>query len=42
VPVADHVVRYAVRLRAQRVAAAPAATPVGKWVSWGAGPRASQ
>ena len=48
VPVADHVVRYAVRLaRATRGAAAadggaPAPEFVQRWVSWGAGPRASQ
>ena len=49
VPVTDHVVRYAVRLaRATRVAAAPEADGAGapefvrQWVSWGAGPRASQ
>jgi MoxR-like ATPase len=45
VPVADHVVRYAVRLaRATRGGAGgPGSTDlVGKWVSWGAGPRASQ
>jgi MoxR-like ATPase len=46
VPVADHVVRYAVRLaRATRVGnAGDGAGPdfVRQWVSWGAGPRASQ
>jgi len=48
VPVADHVVRYAVRLaRATRGGAgapggALSGDLVGKWVSWGAGPRASQ
>jgi MoxR-like ATPase len=48
VPVADHVVRYAVRLaRATRGTAAadggaPAPEFVQRWVSWGAGPRASQ
>jgi MoxR-like ATPase len=47
VPVADHVVRYAVRLaRATRSDGARAAAGgpelVSKWVSWGAGPRASQ
>jgi len=53
VPAADHVVRYAVRLaRATRpggvggagAAAADGAVPefVRQWVSWGAGPRASQ
>jgi MoxR-like ATPase len=48
VPATEHVVRYAVRLaRATRAAAAAdggAAPPefVKQWVSWGAGPRASQ
>ena len=51
VPAADHVVRYAVRLaRATRPASAAdaAASPNGspefirQWLSWGAGPRASQ
>ena len=48
VPVAEHVVRYAVRLaRATRGTASAdggAAAPdfVKQWVSWGAGPRASQ
>jgi MoxR-like ATPase len=46
VPAAEHVVRYAVRLaRATRGGpTADAATPefVKQWVSWGAGPRASQ
>ncbi len=46
VPVADHVVRYAVRLaRATRAGSgADGASPdfVRQWVSWGAGPRASQ
>src|SRR5437870_9556112 len=48
VPVADHVVRYAVRLaRATRGGAAAdggggAPEFVKQWVSWGAGPRASQ
>ncbi len=48
VPVADHVVRYAVRLaRATRGGASAdggAGAPefVKQWVSWGAGPRASQ
>ena len=48
VPVAEHVVRYAVRLaRSTRGAAAadgvaPAPEFVKQWVSWGAGPRASQ
>src|SRR5207247_2330478 len=46
VPVADHVVRYAVRLaRATRGGAGAASAGsdlVSQWVSWGAGPRASQ
>jgi MoxR-like ATPase len=46
VPVADHVVRYAVRLaRATRSGSgSDGATPdfVRQWVAWGAGPRASQ
>ena len=43
VPVTDHVVRYAVRLaRATRGADAAAPEFVRQWVSWGAGPRASQ
>jgi MoxR-like ATPase len=45
VPVTDHVVRYAVTLaRATRPTAAGAPAPefVKQWVSWGAGPRASQ
>ncbi len=45
VPVADHVVRYAVRLaRATRGGAAGdgALELARQWVSWGAGPRASQ
>jgi len=46
VPVADHVVRYAVRLaRSTRVGAASQdGSPefVKQWVTWGAGPRASQ
>jgi MoxR-like ATPase len=48
VPVGDHVVRYAVRLaRATRAGAsgadgAGAPSLVSQWVSWGAGPRASQ
>jgi MoxR-like ATPase len=42
IPVADHVVRYAVRLaRASRPG--PESAPfVRDWVSWGAGPRAAQ
>jgi MoxR-like ATPase len=48
VPVADHVIRYAVRLaRATRTGApgergSEPADLVRQWVSWGAGPRASQ
>jgi len=42
VPVAPHVVRYAVRL-ARATRAAESSPPfVRQWVSWGAGPRASQ
>ena len=43
VPVTDHVVRYAVALaRATRGASGGAPEFVKQWVSWGAGPRASQ
>ncbi|HMN96113.1 MAG TPA: MoxR family ATPase [Phycisphaerales bacterium] len=45
VPVADHVVRYALRIvRATRVAEADAELPqmVRQYLAWGAGPRASQ
>ena len=43
VPVADHVINYAVRLvRATRPNAAEAPAFVKDFVSWGAGPRASQ
>ena len=42
VPVADHVVRYAVRLARATRAADGAPELVRQWVSWGAGPRASQ
>ena len=42
VPVADHVVRYAVRLARATRGRAEAPELVSKWVSWGAGPRASQ
>jgi MoxR-like ATPase len=43
VPVADHVVRYAVRLcRATRPAVAGAPRFVREYLAWGAGPRASQ
>jgi len=43
VPVTDHVVRYAVRLaRASRPGDGTAPDFVTRWLSWGAGPRASQ
>ena len=43
VPASEHVVRYAVRLaRATRPTEAGAPDFVHKWLSWGAGPRASQ
>jgi MoxR-like ATPase len=42
VPVADHVVRYAVRLARATRAGDQAPALVKEWVSWGAGPRASQ
>lgn len=43
VPVAEHVVRYAVRLaRATRPGQHGSPVFVGDWVEWGAGPRASQ
>jgi MoxR-like ATPase len=42
VPVSDHVVRYAVRLVRATRGEAQAPEFVKKWVSWGAGPRASQ
>lgn len=43
VPVSDHVLSYAVRLvRASRPTAKEAPDFVKKWISWGAGPRASQ
>jgi len=43
VPVADHVVRYAVRLaRASRPESEGAPSVVREFLSWGAGPRASQ
>jgi MoxR-like ATPase len=43
VPVSDHVIDYAVRLaRATRPAESGAPDYVRNWVSWGAGPRASQ
>ena len=42
VPVTEHVVRYAVRLARATRAGADAPEFVKQWVSWGAGPRASQ
>ena len=42
VPVADHVVRYAVRLARSTRIGPGAPELVNQWVSWGAGPRASQ
>jgi MoxR-like ATPase len=42
VPVADHVVRYAVRLARATRGRDDAPEFVKQWVSWGAGPRASQ
>ncbi len=43
VPVADEVLRYAVRLvRATRLRTPEAAPFVNEWVAWGAGPRATQ
>ena len=42
VPVTDHVVRYAVRLARATRAGEGAPDFVKQWVSWGAGPRASQ
>jgi len=42
VPVADHVVRYAVRLARATRGRDGAPEFVKQWVSWGAGPRASQ
>jgi len=42
VPVADHVVRYAVRLARATRNGSGAPALVNQWVSWGAGPRASQ
>ena len=43
VPVTEHVVRYAVRLARATRGADPASPEfVRQWVSWGAGPRASQ
>src|SRR5690349_17782502 len=42
VPVAEHVVRYAVRLARATRGRDGAPEFVRQWVSWGAGPRASQ
>jgi MoxR-like ATPase len=43
VPVSDHVVKYALRLtRATRVTKPDAPDFIKEWLSWGAGPRASQ
>jgi len=42
VPVADHVVRYAVRLARATRGREGSPEFVRQWVSWGAGPRASQ
>ena len=43
VPVADHIVRYALQLARRTRAGRPEATDmVAKYVTWGAGPRASQ
>jgi MoxR-like ATPase len=42
VPVADHVVRYAVRLARATRGREGAPEFIKQWVSWGAGPRASQ
>jgi MoxR-like ATPase len=42
VPVTDHVVRYAVRLARATRGGDDAPAFVRQWVSWGAGPRASQ
>jgi MoxR-like ATPase len=43
VPVADHVIRYAVKLASATRAQDPVAPQFIKdWISWGAGPRASQ
>jgi len=43
VPVSDHLVEYAVDLvRATRPGEKDAPDFIGKWVNWGAGPRASQ
>lgn len=43
VPIADHAIRYAMKLaRATRVRSEEAPDFVKEWLSWGAGPRASQ
>jgi MoxR-like ATPase len=42
VPVAEHVVRYAVRLARATRGREGAPELISQWVSWGAGPRASQ
>src|SRR5262245_59566345 len=43
VPIADHVIQYAMRLaRATRVRTSEAPNFVKEWAQWGAGPRASQ
>jgi MoxR-like ATPase len=42
IPVADHVVRYAVRLARASRPGPESASFVRDWVSWGAGPRAAQ
>jgi MoxR-like ATPase len=43
VPVSDHVIKYALRLtRATRVTQPDAPEYIKEWLSWGAGPRASQ
>jgi MoxR-like ATPase len=43
VPVADHVFQYAIRLTRSTRAKTPEAPDfVNDWVTWGAGPRASQ
>jgi MoxR-like ATPase len=43
VPVSDHVIKYALRLtRSTRVTKPDAPDYIKEWLSWGAGPRASQ
>ncbi len=43
IPIADHVVKYAMRIaRATRLAEPDAPDFVKEWLSWGAGPRATQ